>query len=56
MGLKIQKKVFKGSQTAWNKLLKPAVNVAGPFFGMGVGARSKNPKIGHATTNILKVI
>ena len=48
------KKIFKGSQTAWNKFLKPAVNVAAPFIGMAVGAKSKNAKTGAATTNILK--
>ena len=50
------KKLFKGSQTAWNKFLKPAVSVAAPFFGMAVSAKTKNPKVGQATTNILKSI
>ena len=50
------KKIFKGSQTAWNRFLKPAVNVAAPFIGMAVGAKTKNPKIAQATTNILKSI
>ena len=50
------KKKFKGSQTAWNKFLKPAVNVAAPFIGMAVGAKTKNPKVAAATTNILKSI
>ena len=38
------------------KFLKPAVNVAAPFIGMAVSARTKNPKIGQATTSILKSI
>ena len=46
----------KGSQTALNKFLKPAVNVAAPFIGMAVSAKTKNPKVGAATTNILKSI
>ena len=50
------KKIFKGSQTAWNKFLKPAVNVAAPFIGMAVGAKIKNPKVAQATTNNLKSI
>ena len=50
------KKKFKGSQTAWNKFLKPAVNVASPFIGMAVSAKTKNPKVGQATTNIIKSI
>ena len=52
---KIQKN-FNGTQTAWNKFLKPAVNVAAPFFGMFVSAKTKNPKVGQATTNFLKSI
>ena len=48
------KKTFKGSQTAWNKFLKPAVNVAAPFIGMALSAKTKNPKAGQATTSLLK--
>ena len=50
------KKVFKGSKTAWNKFLKPAVNAAAPVIGMAVAAKSKNPKAGQATAQILKSI
>ena len=50
------KKIFKSSQTAWNKFLKPVVNVAAPFIGMAVGAKTKNPKVAAAATNILKSI
>ena len=49
-------KIFKGTQTAWIKVLKPAVNVAAPFIGMAVSAKTKNPKVGQPTTNILKSI
>ena len=49
-------KIFKGTQTAWNEFLKPPVNVAAPFFGMIVGAKTKNPRVGQATTNTLKSI
>ena len=48
------KNLFKGSQTACNKVLKPAVNAAAPFIGMAVSAKTKNPKVGQATTKILK--
>ena len=48
------KKIFKGSQTAWNKFLKPTINTLPPVIGMAVGAKSKNAKVGAATTNILK--
>ena len=50
------KKIFKGSQTAWNKFLKPAVNNLAPVIGMAVGAKTKNQKVGQATANILKSI
>ena len=49
-------KISTGSQTAWNKFLKPAVIVATPFTGMAVSAKTKNPKVGQATSNILKSI
>ena len=48
------KKIFKGSQTAGNKFLKPTINTLAPVIGMAVGAKSKNAKVGAATTNILK--
>ena len=50
------KKFFKGSQSAWNTFLKPAVIVAAPFVGMDVGAKTKESKTAQATTNILKSI
>ena len=50
------KKTFKGSQTAWNKFLKPTINSLAPVIGMAVGAKTKNPKVKAATTNILKSI
>ena len=35
-GLKITlEKLFKEKQTAWKKFLKPAVNLAAPFFWYG---------------------
>ena len=49
-------KIFKGTQTAWNKFLKSAINATAPFIGMAVSAKTKNPKVGQAMTNILKNI
>ena len=49
-------KTFRGTQTAWNKFLNAAVIVAAPFIGMAVSAKTKNPKVGQATTNIIKSI
>ena len=51
-----QQNIFRGTQTAWNKLLKPAINATAPFFGMAVSAKTKNLKVGQATTNILNSI
>ena len=50
------KKISKGSQTAWNKFLKPALNIASPYIGMAVSVKTENPKIGQATPNILRNI
>ena len=49
-------KIFRGTQTAWNKFLKPANHATAPFIGMAVSANTKNPTVGAATTNILKSI
>ena len=49
-------KIFRGTQTAWNKFLKPAINATAPFIGTAVSAKTKNPKVGQATTNILRSI
>ena len=51
----LQKK-YKRTQTAWNKFLKPAINATTHFIGMAVSAKTKNQKVGQATTNILKSI
>ena len=48
------KKIFQGSQTAWNKFLKPTINTLAPVIGMAVGAKSNNKQVGAATTNILE--
>ena len=47
-------KIFKGTQTAWNKFLRPALIIASPYIGMALSEKTKNPKIGQATINILK--
>ena len=41
-------------QTAWNNFLKPAINATAPFFGMAVSVKTKNFRVGQATTNISK--
>ena len=51
-----RQKIIKWTQTAWNKFLKPAINATAPFIGKALSAKTKNPKVGQATTNILKSI
>ena len=48
------KKIFKGSQTAWNKFLKPALKIATPINSAGVAMKTKNPQSAQVTSNILK--
>ena len=48
------KKIFKGSQTALNKFLKPALKIATPIISAGVAAKTKNPQSAQVTSNILK--
>ena len=50
------KKKFKGSQTAWNKFLKPALKIATPIVSAGVAAKTKNPQSAQITSNILKTL
>ena len=50
------KSVFRGTQAAWNKFLRPAVNTLAPGFGVAAAAKSKYPQVGQATANILKSI
>ena len=53
-GFKKKDKSFEGTQTTWNKFLKPAVNVAAAFIGMAVGAKTKNRQVAQAITNVIK--
>ena len=55
MKIKLQKS-FKGTQTAWNIFLIPAIKATAQFIGMAVSAKTKNPKVGQAITNILESI
>ena len=49
-------KIIRGTQTAGNKFLQPAINATAPFMGMPVSAKTQIPKVGEATTNFLKSI
>ena len=48
------KKIFKGSQTAWNKFLKPALKIASPIISQGVALKTKNPQSAQVTSIVLK--
>ena len=50
------KKIFKGSQTAWNNIFKPALNIASPYIGTALSSKTTNPQNGKATSDILKSI
>ena len=39
------KSIFKGTKTAWNKLLEPALNIASSSCGRVVAAKTENLKI-----------
>ena len=48
--------ILRGTKSAWDKFLKPAINATAPFIGMAVSVKTKNPKVGQATTTILNSI
>ena len=48
------KKIFKGSQTAWNKFLKPALKIATPIISADVAMKTKKNQSAQVTSNILK--
>ena len=48
------RKIFKESQTAWNKFLKPELKIATPIISAGVAMKTKNPQSAQVTSNILK--
>ena len=50
------RKDFEGAQTAWHKLLKPTFNVAAPFLGLAVSAKTKNLEVGESTNEKLESI
>ena len=51
---KTMKKIFKGSQTAWNNFLKPALKIATPIISASVAMKTKNPQSAQVTSSILK--
>ena len=47
-------KIFRGTQTAWNKFLKPSLKMATPLISAAVAAKTKNPQSAQVTNIILK--
>ena len=48
--------IFRGTKTAWDKFLKPPLNMASPYFFMAVSAKTKNRQIDKTTSDIFKSI
>ena len=49
-------KIFQRNTNCWNNFLKLAFRAKAPFIGMAVSAKTKTPKIGQATANVLRHI
>ena len=47
-------KIFKGTQTAWNKFIKPVLKMATPLISTAVAAKTKNLQSAQVTNSILK--
>ena len=50
------KSIFRGTQPAWNKFLKPALKIASPIISAVVAMKTKKPQPAQVTSNILKSI
>ena len=49
-------KLFRGTQTAWNKFIKPGLKMATPLISAPVVAKTKNPQSAQVTNSILKTL
>ena len=47
-------KIFKATQSAWNKFIKPGFKMATPLISAAVAAKTKNPQSAQVTKTILK--
>ena len=47
-------KIFKGTQTAWNKFIKPGLKMATPLISATIAAKTKNPQSTQVANSILK--
>ena len=55
MKSKLQK-IFRGTQTAWNKFIKPGLKIATPLISAAVAAKTKSPQSAQVTNSILKTL
>ena len=49
-------KIFRGTQTAWNKFIKPGLKMATPLISAAVVAKTRNPQSAQVTNSILKTL
>ena len=49
-------KTFRGTETAWDKFIKPGLKIASPIISAAVAAKTKNPQSAQITSNILKTL
>ena len=49
-------KIFRGTKTAWDKLIKPGFKMATPLISAAVAAKTKNPQSAQVANTILKSI
>ena len=49
-------KLFEGTQTAWNKFLKPSLKMATPLISAAIAAKTKNHQSAQITNNFLKLL
>ena len=47
-------KIFKGTQTAWNKFNKIGLKMATPLISAAVAAKTKNPQSAQVAYSVLK--
>ena len=47
-------KIFKGTQSMWNKFIKPGLKMATPLISAAVAAKTKNPQSAQVKNSILK--
>ena len=48
------KSIFRGTKTAWDKLIKPGLKMATLLISAAVAAKTKNPQSAQVTNTILK--